>query len=112
MQGSKVVSKSALKVYVRMHDGARLVGAFYLAPGERLQDIMNDARSFIPLYLDDTKEHNPVVMISKRYVSQVEEIKDSRDHHSPAPQSNRPMAFTLADEQKNTPDSIKKLELE
>lgn len=111
MQGSKVVSKSALKVYVRMHDGARLVGAFYLAPGERLQDIMNDDRSFIPLYLDDTKENNPVVMISKRYVSQVEEIKDSRDNPSTTTNPNRPMNFTLADEQ-NPPDSIKKLELE
>jgi len=101
MQGSKVVSKSALKVYVRMHDGSRLVGAFYLAPGERLQDIMNDERSFIPLYLDDTKENNPVVMISKRYVSQVEEIKDSRDSHTASPNSNRPMNFTLADEKPN-----------
>lgn len=111
MQGSKVVSKSALKVYVRMHDGARLVGAFYLAPGERLQDIMNDARSFIPLYLDDTKEHNPVVMIAKRYVSQVEEIKDNREKPSADSANNNPMSFTLADEQHAT-DSIKKLELE
>ena len=111
MQGSKVVSKSALKVYVRMHDGARLVGAFYLAPGERLQDIMNDERSFIPLYLDDSKENNPVVMISKRYVSQVEEIKDSRDSHSVTANINRPMEFTLAAEHKPA-DSIKNLELE
>lgn len=111
MQGSKVVSKSALKVYVRMHDGARLVGAFYLAPGERLQDIMNDERAFIPLYLDDSKENNPVVMISKRYVSQVEEIKDSRDQPSTNPNTNRPINFTLADDHNNT-ESIKNLELE
>ena len=111
MQGSKVVSKSALKVYVRMHDGARLIGAFYLAPGERLQDIMNDDRSFIPLYLDDTKENNPVVMISKRYVSQVEEIKDSRDNQQGSSNTSRPLSFTLADEPK-TSDSLKNLELE
>lgn len=111
MQGSKVVSKSALKVYVRMHDGTRLVGAFYLAPSERLQDIMNDDRSFIPLYLDDTKENNPVVMISKRYVSQVEEIIDNRDRPTVSKDTNRPLSFTLADEPKST-DSIKNLELE
>ena len=111
MQGSKVVSKSALKVYVRMHDGARLVGAFYLAPGERLQDIMNDDRSFIPLYLDDIKENNPVVMISKRYVSQVEEIIDNRSHQTSNTHTNRPINFTLADDEKNAV-SLKKLELE
>jgi hypothetical protein len=111
MQGSKVVSKSALKVYVRMHDGVRLVGAFYLAPGERLQDIMNDDRSFIPLYLDDTKEHNPVVMISKRYVQQVEEIKDNRDTSQTKQTYDKPMSFTLADDV-TASKSLNNLELE
>lgn len=68
------IRKRALKVYVQMHDGSRLVGAFYMAEGERLQDIMNDERSFLPLYLDGKKDHNSIAMVSKRYIQQVEEI--------------------------------------
>lgn len=72
------VQKHARKVYVRMHDGSRLVGAMYMGSDERLQDVMNDERSFIPIYLDDNKEHHPVVMVSKRYIQQVEEIRGNR----------------------------------
>ena len=72
------VQKHARKVYVRMHDSSRLVGAMYMGAEERLQDVMNDERSFIPIYLDDNKEHHPVVMVSKRYIQQVEEIRGNR----------------------------------
>ena len=89
MDAVKQVNKRALKVYVRMHDGSRLVGAFYLAQGERLQDIMNDQRSFLPLYLDENKEHNPVTMVSKRYVQQVEEITDNRSTQQNRPSNER-----------------------
>jgi hypothetical protein len=50
-------------------------------------------------------------MISKRYVSQVEEIKDSRDNQQGSSNTSRPLSFTLADEPK-TSDSLKNLELE
>ena len=72
------VQKHARKVYVRLHDGSRLVGAMYMGAEERLQDVMNDERSFIPIYLDDNKEHHPVVMVSKRYIQQVEEIRGNQ----------------------------------
>lgn len=94
------VRKRALKVYVRMHDGLRLVGAFYVAEGERLQDIMNDERSFLPLYLDENKEHNSIAMVSKRYIQQVEEIANLQVKTDLPPPSNH--STQTANDQKSS----------
>lgn len=68
------IRKLELRVYVRMHDGMLLLGSFYLTEGERLQDIMNDDRSFLPLHaLNDSGRYH-MVMLSKRYIQQVEEV--------------------------------------
>ena len=67
------IDKAALKIYVKMSDGQRLLGLFYLEPNERLQDVMNDKRSFLPLHaLGDNNKHK-MVMLSKRFIQQVEE---------------------------------------
>lgn len=69
------VEKKALKVYVKMNDGSRILGNFYVAPNERLQDIMNDGRQFLPLYAyneKNSKQH--IVMVAKQYIEQVEEF--------------------------------------
>ncbi|WP_343222671.1 hypothetical protein [Marinobacterium ramblicola] len=65
--------KSEIKVYVRMHDGSRMLGNVFLAEGERLQDIMNDDRTFLPIHAEDQKSIS-VVMLSKRYIQQIEEV--------------------------------------
>ena len=68
------IRKIELRVYVRMQDGTLLLGSFYLTEGERLQDVMNDDRSFLPLHaLNDTNRYH-MVMLSKRYIQQVEEV--------------------------------------
>lgn len=70
------VSKEKLKVYVKMSDGQRLIGFFFAQQDERLQDLLNDERSFLPLYAlgDNGKYH--LVMISKAFVQQVEEVAE------------------------------------
>lgn len=71
-------AKKSLKVYVKMHDGTRMLGSFYIGPSERLQDIMNDERSFLPLYAFNEKSNKQhIVMVAKRYVEQVEEFVPS-----------------------------------
>ncbi|KEA62840.1 hypothetical protein ADIMK_2949 [Marinobacterium lacunae] len=65
--------KSQIKVYVRMHDGTRSLGKVFLAEGERLQDIMNDDRIFIPVHVEEQKGTS-LVMLAKRYIQQVEEV--------------------------------------
>lgn len=73
MDTTKIQKKRQIKVYVKMHDGTRMLGNVFLAPDERLQDIMNDSRAFIPVHVE---EQNAVslVMLSKRYIQQVEEV--------------------------------------
>ncbi|MBT00209.1 MAG: hypothetical protein CMI01_16250 [Oceanospirillaceae bacterium] len=56
-----------------MFDGTRLLGNVFLANNERLQDIMNDERGFIPVHVDDQSTRS-LVMLSKRYIQQVEEV--------------------------------------
>ncbi len=73
MSNSSVV-KNELKVYVRMHDGSRLLGSFFLSERDRLQDVMNDDRSFLPLHAVTDSGAHQMVMLSKRYIQQVEEV--------------------------------------
>lgn len=69
------VEKKSLKVYVKMHDGTRILGNFYVGPEERLQDIMNDDRNFLPLYAFNEKGNKQhIVMVAKQFIEQVEEF--------------------------------------
>jgi hypothetical protein len=70
------IEKQKLKVYAKMSDGQRLLGFFFSEPSERLQDLLNDERHFLPLYAlgDNGKYH--LVMIAKSFVQQVEEVFD------------------------------------
>lgn len=73
------IDKSKLKVYVKMSDGQRLLGFFYISDNERLQDILNDSRAFLPLNaLGDNGKYN-LVVLSKRYMQQIEEVSDLPD---------------------------------
>lgn len=58
-----------LRVRLRLDRGAELTGAFrFLAPPERsrLQDYLNDAGRFLPLYVDDT-----VVLVARAHLARV-----------------------------------------
>ncbi|TCK02539.1 hypothetical protein [Marinobacterium mangrovicola] len=67
--------KREVKVYVRMHDGSRQLGNVFLGPDERLQDILNDDRIFLPVHVDDQQSSASLVMLSKRYIQQIEEVR-------------------------------------
>jgi len=85
MNTANKAHKQELKVYVRMHDGTRLMGLFYLGESERLQDIMNDERSFLPLHAyDDKGKNRHTIMLAKRYIEQVEEFDLSANKVDPA----------------------------
>ena len=76
MSTEGVEQKKVLKVYVKMHDGSRLMGMFYLSATERLQDVMNDERSFLPLHAyDDKGRKQHTLMLAKRFIEQVEEFE-------------------------------------
>ena len=84
MDNAVNITKEKLKVYVKMSDGQRLLGFFFAETGERLQDILNDSRAFLPLYALGDNGKYQLVMLSKGFVQQVEEVNDLPDTHSPA----------------------------
>lgn len=76
MPTNPAVEKRKLKVYIKMSDSQRLLGFFYVGDDERLQDILNDDRSFLPLHaLGDNGKYS-LVVLSKRYMQQIEEVDD------------------------------------
>lgn len=79
MSTNPSVEKRKLKVYVKMSDGQRLLGFFYVSDDERLQDILNDDRSFLPLHALGDNGKYTLVVLSKRYMQQIEEVKDLPD---------------------------------
>lgn len=109
--------KKPIKVYVRMHDGSRMLGDVFLAADERLQDIMNDDRMFIPIHVDE-KKGVALAMLSKRYIQQIEEVANNmvedaepvRDDRRP-PNRDRTENRDQADLNKSRSSSFK-LELE
>lgn len=64
---------------VKMHDGTTYRGFVYANRGQRLQDLLNDGRNFIPIEL--VKEYQAEtstighVLISKRYIVSFKEVK-------------------------------------
>lgn len=76
MKSDPSVTKEKLKVYVKMADGQRLLGFFFAEPTERLQDILNDQRSFLPLYALGDNGKYQLIMLAKAFVQQVEEVAE------------------------------------
>ncbi len=76
MDSDANVSKEKLKVYVKMADGQRLLGFFFAEPNERLQDLLNDQRAFLPLHALNDNGKYQLIMLSKSFVQQVEEVAE------------------------------------
>lgn len=45
---SNFIDKTKLDVQLDLIDGSKLVGAVFLSPGQRLSDLLNDDRQFLP----------------------------------------------------------------
>lgn len=62
---------------VKLSNGSTVRGFVYLEPNQRLQDLLNDSRDFIPIeILSETPPHTKVVgrmVISKRFILTAEE---------------------------------------
>ena len=62
---------------VKLSNGTTVRGFIYLEPSQRLQDLLNDSRDFIPIeIMSETPPHNKVigqVVISKHFIVTAEE---------------------------------------
>lgn len=45
---SNFIDKTKLDVQLDLIDGSKLIGALFLSPGQRLSDLLNDDRQFVP----------------------------------------------------------------
>jgi len=57
-----------------MSDGQRMLGYLFISTDERLQDILNDERTFLPLHALSDNGKYQLVVLSKRFIQQVEEV--------------------------------------
>ena len=62
--------KSQIEVELYLDDGSHFLGKFGIGQSERLSDLMNDGRDFLPF---ETSEGN-VVMIRKTIISKVVQL--------------------------------------
>lgn len=72
---------------VKMQDGSEYRGFVYARRGQRLQDLLNDSRDFIPIelvkdYHADTGTVGHVI-ISKQFIISFEEISINRENIVP-----------------------------
>lgn len=68
------VKKNGVKVYLSTTDSRYFEGFVFLEPGQRLQDILNDDRQFLPIHIIDRDQVEYVVMqINKANIQRIEE---------------------------------------
>ena len=63
-------------VHCILSDGRRYHGYIHMASEDRVQDILNDNRTFIPIEISfhDHDDHvNGIIMINKAYIISIEE---------------------------------------
>ncbi len=52
-ESDEKISKWKIEVRVELHDGTRLLGFLFVTQTQRLSDLLNDARSFLPMQTMD-----------------------------------------------------------
>ena len=65
---------NVILVSVLMHDGTRYRGFIHLPLKYRLQDLLNDARAFIPL--EQANNNDAVTIVAKHFIVSIEELRE------------------------------------
>lgn len=84
-----VVKKNKFDVKVLLTTGEDFTGSVYLRKHERVIDLMNDERSFIPISIDD----DIIKVVNKTAIAEISVIIE---HEKDAPAFNVPDASTYA----------------
>ena len=78
---SLVKQKLMAEVEVFMSDGSVLRGNFFLNPQERIVDMLNDDREFLPF----SNENDTVTVIAKSAISSIRPAQQKIDKFNEAP---------------------------
>ncbi len=69
------VQKRKIEVEVKLNDGTKLMGALFVHAQQRLSDLLNDQRQFLPLLTSA----GVIINLSKSYVFQVTQLDQRID---------------------------------
>ena len=72
---SQMRTKKRIEVELYLDDGSHFLGTFVLGQGERLSDILNDNRGFLPFEASEGQ----VVMIRKTTIAKVVQLNQHID---------------------------------
>jgi hypothetical protein len=72
MQSNGMKSTPKIKAEVEMmtHDGVMLKGKFFTVPSQRVLDVLNDERAFLPFETED----GDIYIINKQFVARIQPI--------------------------------------
>ncbi len=74
-ESDEKISKWKIEVRVELEDGARLLGFLFVKPMQRLSDLLNDTRSFLPLQTAD----GLIVQLAKSTIAKVVQLDQKAD---------------------------------
>jgi len=69
-ESDEKISKWKIEVRVELDDGARLLGFLFVKPMQRLSDLLNDTRSFLPMQTAD----GLIVQLAKSTIAKVVQL--------------------------------------
>ena len=74
-ESDEKISKWKIEVRVELDDGARLLGFLFVKPMQRLSDLLNDQRLFLPLQTAD----GLIVQLAKSTIAKVVQLDQKAD---------------------------------
>jgi len=83
MQSSTTKATPKIKAEVEMitHDGVMLKGKFFTVPSQRVLDVLNDERAFLPFETED----GDIYIINKQFVARIRPVGEKVKTTSEAP---------------------------
>ena len=77
----KATPKIKAEVEMITHDGVMLKGKFFMVPSQRVLDVLNDERAFLPFETED----GDIYIINKQFVARIRPIGNEMQTTKAAP---------------------------
>ena len=72
--GDAVIKKKSVSVLIEMSDGKNIQGEVFMGANQRLQDLINGERIFLPVKVQREKEP-AFLLLNKSYIISFEELR-------------------------------------
>jgi hypothetical protein len=75
IESDEKITKLKVEAAVELEDGTNLLGFFFVKPMQRVSDLLNDHRQFLPLQVTD----GPIVHLHKSKIAKVTQLTQEPD---------------------------------